>query len=359
VANWKQVQGRIRKAKAASDAAGELTRLYESTRDAMVAFELARVLEKTQQLTDAVVWYRTSAERFRRTEWRQKAIDAISNLGGTPPTLEELEAQAQSRTRAEAGPESGGEAALSDQQATLPMEEFAPPRAEAAAAADESEAAPGGEARKKRTRRGRRGGRGRRKRGEGRQAPAAASQPVAAAPRAPSVPAERHEPEPEPEYERPFTPRTAPPPPPPTGPIEQLRGRSGDPGLASRSALLESQLRRLFAAGQYSLAQAEEAPAGPGVFLISDSDQITHYYVEACRTLRIAIGHALKTERGKRSGGSLKGRLADHLGVSEPKALKYLKDHCTVRWLQLDQDSQYLANFAIAILRPVLNVEED
>ena len=34
---------------------------------------------------------------------------------------------------------------------------------------------------------------------------------------------------------------------------------------------------------------------------------------------------------------------------------KYLKDHCAVRWLQLDEGARELAHFAIAVLRPVVN----
>jgi len=50
-------------------------------------------------------------------------------------------------------------------------------------------------------------------------------------------------------------------------------------------AHLESLLRRLVTSPLHRLDEAEEAPAGPGVFLLSDSDQITSYYVEACQTL--------------------------------------------------------------------------
>jgi hypothetical protein len=33
----------------------------------------------------------------------------------------------------------------------------------------------------------------------------------------------------------------------------------------------------------------------------------------------------------------------------------YLKEHCAVRWLQLDEGASHLAHFAIAVLRPVVN----
>ncbi len=136
----------------------------------------------------------------------------------------------------------------------------------------------------------------------------------------------------------------------------QGRGRAGEPALASRLAQLESQLRRLLACPLYSLDEAEQAPAGPGVFIVSDSDQVTYYYIEACQTLRVGIGNLLRAERGGRRGGeSLRARFADHLGISESRVSKYLKEHCGVRWIQLDEGAGLLAHFAIAVLRPALN----
>src|SRR4029077_9322383 len=73
------------------------------------------------------------------------------------------------------------------------------------------------------------------------------------------------------------------------------RVRSGDPALSSRMAQLESQLRRLLACSTHSLEQADEAPAGPGVFLITDTDLTTYYYAEACQTLRVGIGNMLRS----------------------------------------------------------------
>ena len=49
------------------------------------------------------------------------------------------------------------------------------------------------------------------------------------------------------------------------------QGRAGDPALASRMVHLESMLRRLVSGTPHRLDQADEAPAGPGVFLLSDS----------------------------------------------------------------------------------------
>ena len=133
------------------------------------------------------------------------------------------------------------------------------------------------------------------------------------------------------------------------------RPRAGDPGLSSRIAQLESQMRRLLACPLASLEDADQAPAGPGVLLLSDSDQVTHYYIEACQTLRIGIGNLLRGGRGNKGASNLKPSLAKHLGISESRVSKYLKDHCAVRWIQLDEGAPELAHFAMAVLRPVVN----
>ena len=48
----------------------------------MVAFELARVFETATQNADAAKWYTTAAERFRRNDWKTKAQQAATRLGG-------------------------------------------------------------------------------------------------------------------------------------------------------------------------------------------------------------------------------------------------------------------------------------
>jgi hypothetical protein len=135
----------------------------------------------------------------------------------------------------------------------------------------------------------------------------------------------------------------------------QGRARTGEPALASRIAQLESQLRRLLACPLAPLDDADQAPAGPGVLLLSDSDQHTHYYIEACQTLRIGIGNLLRGGRGSKEAGRLKGSMAENLGIAEARVGKYLKDHCGVRWLQLDEGAAELSHFATAVLRPVVH----
>lgn len=330
VANWKQVQGRIRKARGSADPAAQLTELFEKTRDGMAAFELAKVFEKSGQNDEAARWYTTAGERFRRADWKKKATEAVERLTGHP-------AVPAADSSAEAAPEEA-----QPEQAMLPME--MPSATDVVAPAEE--ATPAAAPRAKRRHRGRRGGRGRRR--PEKQLPAAAfASPEAPSPAPPPAPEPPRRFEPEPDV--------APPPRQPRERTEAMVPRTGDPAMSSRMAQLEMQLRRLIASPLHSLDEADLAPAGPGVFLLSDSDQVTHYYVEACRTLRIAVGHLSHAERGKRGEGSFRKNLAEHLGITEARVSRYLKEHCAVRWLQLDEGASHLAHFAVAILRPALN----
>ena len=142
--------------------------------------------------------------------------------------------------------------------------------------------------------------------------------------------------------------------PPGETPGPSLKGRYGDPGLSSRLSLLEMQFRRLLACPPAKVSEADRAPAGPGVIVLTDSDLTTYYYVEVCQTLRIAVSNLLRG--GNRRGTDpIKRRLAEHLGIPEARVAKYLADHCVVRWLQLDEGASNFAHFAIAVLRPILN----
>lgn len=150
----------------------------------------------------------------------------------------------------------------------------------------------------------------------------------------------------------------------PTGPFVERTTyiRAGDPALASRFAQLESLLRRLISAPLHRMDEVEDAPAGPGVFLLSDSDLMTNYYIEACKTLRIGasqLARAGRAGRGARTEGktSLRSQMAEHLEINDTQVTDYLRKHCVVRWLQLDEDASHVAHFAIALLRPALNVE--
>jgi hypothetical protein len=339
----------------------------------MVAFELAQIYEKAGTLPEAVRWYTTAAERFRRPQWKLKAEEGLTRLGAPIPVtpaaaagvaVSEITAEPVTRLEpiiAEFSEEQPNETEeeMSEGEQESVFEQ--PAAAPAVAAAQPSETGPD----HRRRRRGRRGGRGRHKG----LRPAA---PALAEPVAPVAPPSM--------FDRAAEPRTLPvahpaasaeiaadsrvreeepargyEPVPRSGSSMSARVRSGDPALSSRMAQLESQLRRLLACSLHSLEQADEAPAGPGVFLITDTDLTTYYYAESCQTLRVGIGNMLRSGRGSREGSNLKEKLAEHLGINEARVGKYLKDHCGVRWLQLDEGAPFLAHFAVAVLRPISN----
>src|ERR1700724_1706662 len=85
VSDWRQIQSRIRKARTSADPPGQLSALYERTHDAMVAFELAQLYEKAGTVPDAIRWFTTAAERFRRPQWKQKAEEGLVRLGAPIP----------------------------------------------------------------------------------------------------------------------------------------------------------------------------------------------------------------------------------------------------------------------------------
>ena len=330
----------------------------------MVAFELAQFHEKAGDGPAAAQWYTSAAERFRRAQWRTKAEEALTRLGAPVPPKAGTTAQADAAEPVEGHRETTVEEESAPSVAEAEHEAATETSAESSAEPTEEQPASSapesiaGELQKRKRRRGRRGGRGRRGKG-GRlanDAAAGSAQPATRATARPVVPPappvrdvhEEHEPEfaPQPTPERDQQSAAA-------AASWQSRTRTGDPALASRISQLESQLRRLLACPHASLDEAEQAPAGPGVLVLSDSDQITHYYVEACQTLRIGIGNLIRGGRG--DSIRLKERMAENLGIAESRVAKYLKDHCSVRWLQLDEGARELAHFAISVLRPAVN----
>jgi hypothetical protein len=359
MADWKQITARIRRARTSKDPAGQLSNLFEKTRDAMVAFELARYFETSGQNADAAKWYSAAAERFRRADWKTKAQEAATRLGGQSAP-ESLDSASESHAAAPSTlpvPEPG----LPFEQNAAAYESIAASATEAAAApVPAGETAPAQAPASGRRRRGRRGGRNRRKGPrEGTAIAPQQAEPHSSIPR-PAPPPVEAEVGPSPR-------RTNAPSEPPAMlrlPVEPaavdsggiaLRGRYGDPGLSSRLSLLEMQFRRLLTCAPVKLDEANTAPAGPGVFLLSDSDLTSYYYVEACQTLRIAIPNLLRGGASRRGANSIKPQLAEHLGIAESRVSKYLADHCVVRWLQLDEGASHFAHFLTAVLRPVLN----
>jgi hypothetical protein len=352
MADWKQITARIRRARTGKDPVGQLSNLYEKTRDAMVAFELARYFETAGQNPEAAKWYLAAAERFRRADWKTKAQEAAVRLGGEVSSVDPVHASGDFMLMPPAG---GSDQARSPEEASAEAESSSVP-AETDAETEEATAAP---ADKKRRRRGRRGGRNRRK-GEASKGPAAASASRAAESATPAkgLPSRVFDEPVSPRASRSVESRAIPQLPvepigEPGGPT--VRGRSGDPGLSSRLSLLEMQLRRLLTCPPVKLSEADHAPVGPGVFVLTDSDLTSYYYVEACQTLRIAVGNLLRGGASRRGADSLKPQLAEHLGIPESRVTKYLADHCVVRWLQLDEGASHFAHFVTAVIRPTLN----
>jgi hypothetical protein len=336
MADWKQITARIRRARAGKDPAGQLTNLFSKTRDAMVAFELARYFETSGKTADAGKWYLTAAERFRRADWKTKAQESATRLGATEPA--EIPAPAPRAKSTEPAFMDNGEASIaaSEETGQMSSEQQKEP-------ATRTEHRENGSAEPNRQRRGRRGGR---------DAHVSRREPAHPASRATHTgnPA-RHEAEERPARSENII-ATESPAETPSAP--SLRGRYGDPGLSSRLSQLEMNFRRLLSSPATSLEEADKAPAGPGVWLLTDSDLTTYYYVEPCQTLRVAIPNLLRGGSG-RKGEPIRPRLAEHLGIPESRVAKYLGEHCVVRWLQMDEDAAYFAHFLVAVLRPALN----
>jgi hypothetical protein len=345
MADWKQITARIRRARTGKDPAGQLSNLFAKTRDAMVAFELARYLESVGKPDDAGRWYLTAAERFRRADWKTKAQESATRLGATEPAEIPAFQPKAAETKAPSESQPAGEIEPQEMQA----EEAAPSEPQQEAQAERKPAHGGREQRHRRGRRSghesnrssRRGEHGGSRQRDSRYTGSRHSASVART-----------------EEERPAAPER-----PTRAVLEEssevsvpsLRGRSGDPGLSSRLSQLEMNFRRLLACTPTKLEDASHAPAGPGVWLLTDSDLTTYYYVEACQTLRVAIPNLVRGGSSKRGGDSIKPKLAEHLGIADNRVSKYLADHCVVRWLQMDDAASYFAHFLIAVLRPTLN----
>ena len=359
--DWKQITARIRRARTSKDPAGQLSNLYQKTRDAMVAFELAKFFETSGQNADAAKWYSAAAERFRRSDWKIKAQEAAVRLGGAPGEIPlDAGAPPTGEFALTPPPISTPEPDLPFEQNTEALESSVAVSSEIQQAVESSASAPASsEPERKGRRRGRRGGRNRRKGSNGKEAVAGPVQRTSEAPAQrrglpPAVFDESAEPTPPRVTHSRAIPNL------PVEPIGEpggasVRGRYGDPGLSSRISLLEMQFRRLMTCPPAKLEEADHAPAGPGVFVLTDSDLTSYYYVEACQTLRIAIGNLLRGGSRGRGTDSIKPQLAQHLGIQEARVAKYLAEHCVVRWLQLDEGASNFAHFVIAVLRPALN----
>src|SRR5580700_1080449 len=165
MADWRQIQARIRKAKNSPDASAKLSELYQRTRDAMVAWELGAIEEKAGRNEEAGRWYIISAQRFRRADWKKKAQEALARLGielpeqgteSTPtPTREQSRGAAQEETESMSRVPVVGE--ISEFSADSNRDRANGSDTEAKTASPNSSV----DGEKKKRRRGRRGGRGR------------------------------------------------------------------------------------------------------------------------------------------------------------------------------------------------------
>ena len=343
MADWKQITARIRRARSGKDPAGQLTNLFSKTRDAMVAFELARFFESSGNTADAGRWYLTAAERFRRADWKTKAQESATRLGATEPA--EIPAPLPRNVVETTPPVETTPEVTSAPEPAAETHVESPSNGQPAASAEQLPAK--SETPRHRQRRGRRGGRD--------QRPPRRSQHGAPQREREATSTRSHE-ETASSHERAERPSVSPA---PSIAAEApssatLRGRYGDPGLASRLTQLEMNFRRLLACTPTKLENADKAPASPGVWLLTDADLATYYYVESCQTLRVAIPALLRGGSARR-GESIKPLLAEHLGIPESRVAKYLAEHCVVRWLQMDEDASHFAHFLIAVLRPALN----
>jgi hypothetical protein len=341
MADWKQITARIRRARTGKDPAGQLTNLFSKTRDAMVAFELARYFETSGNTADAGRWYLTAAERFRRSDWKAKAQESATRLGATEPA-EIPQPASREKPKEHVATETGAETDSQENEHSPSVIEESREPAEVAVPEDRAPHRPAEDNRQHR--RGHRAGRD--KHTSRRDSQRATSRGTNSA----GSSAVRHRSEET--VARSSDAATENPAETPAPP--SLRGRYGDPGLSSRLSQLEMNFRRLLASTPSSLEEADKAPAGPGVWVLTDSDLTTYYYVEPCETLRVAIPNLLRGG-SSRKGESIRPRLAEHLGIPESRVTKYLGEHCVVRWLQMDEDSSYFAHFLIAVLRPALN----
>jgi hypothetical protein len=342
--DWKQITARIRRARTGKDPAGQLSALFSKTRDAMVAFELARYFESVSNTDDAGRWYLTAAERFRRADWKTKAQESATRLGATvaaeiPPYPTKSEVPSSATSESLPVPAESLAPSAEAKSETEPAEDSASPGNSIEALTPRLSAA----ASRPKRGRGRRGGRDHQRPTRMTQSRPVSTETDSSATELESTPEERI-PVSSPGRSLESMAESGSP---------SLRGRSGDPGLSSRLSQLEMNFRRLLACSPSKLDDAAHAPAGPGVWVLTDDELSTYYYVESCKTLRVAIGQLL---RGfARTGLPIKPQLADHLGIPEARVAKYLSDHCVVRWLQMDDDATNFAHFLIAVLRPALN----
>ena len=305
----------------------------------MVAFELAQIHEKAGTNSEAARWYTAAAERFRRAQWKQKAEEALTRLGApipvAPAAASVSETSPEPATRLEpiiteysevqvsevtGEPDGGQQEAVFEQPAAAYSAGItaSPGRGSRAIVVNAGDA----------------------------EVAAAATKARAQAHRLPQCrlrfPLRHHRSSAQQNrvlclscvlsFPRNF--RNA------EHPSWNLLAVSSLPHRVHRIRRALARAIPLFPRAWPSwnpsfaacwplpcipVDQPEDAPAGPGVFLITDTDQTCYYYIEACQTLRVGIGNLLRSGRGSREGANLKEKLAEHLGINEARVGKYLE----------------------------------
>ncbi len=213
MADWRQIQARIRKAKNSPDASSKLSELYQRTRDAMVAWELGAIEEKAGRNEEAGHWYIISAQRFRRADWKKKAQEALERLGIELPApgVEPGPTPTPARSRIETGEETENKEQIPvlGEISDLSTDADGGTADGSAVEADTGASASTQDAAKKKRRRGRRGGRGRHRKGAAAATPGLPSKAFAesVAPSEPRLPSSRVDARSETRVETHFDPR--------------------------------------------------------------------------------------------------------------------------------------------------------
>jgi len=85
MADWKQITARIRRARTSKDPVAQLSNLYEKTQDAMVVLNWRAILKLPVLLPTPENGTPPAAARFRRSDWKTKAMESAARLGFEVP----------------------------------------------------------------------------------------------------------------------------------------------------------------------------------------------------------------------------------------------------------------------------------
>jgi len=182
--DWKQITARIRRARTSKDPAGQLSNLYQKTRDAMVAFELAKYFETSGRMPMLLMVFSGGGEISPRGLEDQSAGSGGAACGAPGEIPLEAGAPPAGEFALTPPPVSAQEPSLPFEQNPEALESSVAITSEVQQATDSSGNVPvSTESERKGRRRGRRGGRNRRKGGVGKAAVVAAGQQAVDRPR--------------------------------------------------------------------------------------------------------------------------------------------------------------------------------